>query len=589
MADFNFVRVSGTVNGTAEDDQILVRFSDNATIDGGNGDDTITVLHGKKVLIGGFGDDTLSGPIDDGIYNGDTGDLTVHIQLPPLIERFGVEHPIFGLAFTLPSTMTILGDDEINGGHHQDLIYGDTGLFELFIEFHSAQANAGETESLFFNFNQQFQFYGKDMIFGNGGNDTLFGDADAANIFAEPGTPEGASSFANGAGAQSTAIFWTTENNFVFGEDLISGGAGNDIIHGDSSAQHTDTGAGLAEATNGGNALVRFLTAVDLIEYSSDHILGGNGNDTIYGVGEFLTLVTSGGTAIADGQGSVASTIGRVGPVAALGFLDPVSSFMKGDHIEGGNGDDTIYGDVKVYTNTLNGGSATATNGGHAESAFVIDGTIVQFGSDEIEGNKGDDFIVGDTLVSKLFVNEGITVVDENPESFALVSANFVNFTRNMGDDNIDGGKGTDTLIGDVLDYGLLDNALDVTLVDGHIVVSDSFNNNIKFGNDVLSGGEGKDNFVTTLIFSATAKLTAQGFDLITDFSTSQDTLTFIGISDLSELSDNSLLLHNNGDTIIEFNGGGSLTLTNTDISSLVELKIDFFPDPSSFLNSLGM
>jgi Ca2+-binding RTX toxin-like protein len=555
MSKIFFTHGNGTVTGTSGDDDITVIQLDNATIVGGLGDDILTVQNGNGTIYGDFGNASAVVPVKF------------------IVDNFGAPGPFASHSFTTNASITQFGNDVINAGNGNVNIYGDTGTFDLYVDFQTASNSTPFTiVSKFFNFTQQTQYFGNDTITAGNGNDVIFGDADAAEIHAL--STNGVSSIASGSGAASTAIFWTTNNLFVFGNDHIDVGNGNNVIYGDTSAQNFDPGGGVAEATNGGHATSRFLTAGDVLHYGNDVINVGTGDNIVYGEGQYIAHKTVGGDAIADGAGSIAQVFDRVGPVPGLGLNNPVSTIMGNDIITSGTGKDVLFGDVEYYINSLTGGTATATNGGVASSSFVIDGTQVVYGNDKISGGNGGDIMVGDALTTTISVTSGNAVTDNSPGSSATVQANIINFAQIAGDDIIMGGTGNDTIVGDMLNFSLLDSTLSSSIVSGHVQVADHENNTIKFGNDVLSGGGGLNNFVTTLLINDQNKLVSQGFDKITDFNVAKDTLTFVGVNDMATLNSHTTLTHINDGTIINFDGGGSITLDHVNVNSLSSLHV---------------
>ena len=156
----------------------------------------------------------------------------------------------------------------------------------------------------------------------------------------------------------------------------------------------------------------------------------------------------------------------------------------------------------------------------------------------------------------------------------------------NEGDDTITGGNGDDTLIGDTLEYDLLTPFVftGVTQRNGidYVVIGDSSANSIVWGNDSLTGGKGADNFVFTLFQVDAETLGTQGHDVITDLDRKVDILTFGNVADVDgnsvvDVADLGLvttLSHVGGDTVINFNGSGSLTLEGVNIASLDDLNI---------------
>lgn len=555
MSKIFITKGNGTVTGTSADDDITVIQLDNSSIVGGLGNDTLTVQNGNGTIFGDVDNQSSVVPVEF------------------IVDNFGTPGPFASLSFTTPPSITQFGNDVINAGNGNVHVYGDTGTFDLYIDFETASNSTPFTiVSKFFNLTGLKQFFGNDIISAGGGNDVIFGDADAAQLHAV--SLNGPASSASAAGAQATSIFWTTNNLFLFGNDVINTRNGDDIIYGDTSSQNFDPGAGYAFATNGGHAISRFLTAGDVQHYGDDVINSGNGNDIIYGEGQYIDHTTVGGIAIANGAGSVAQVIDRVGPVPSLGFNDPLKTIMGNDTITTGSGHDIMFGDVEYYINSLTGGTATATMGGVASTSFVIDGTQVIYGNDHIIGGNGGDIMIGDALSSTISVTPGTASADNVLGSSATVVANIINFSQIAGDDIITGGTRNDTIVGDMLNFSLLDTTLSSSIVSGHVVVADHANNTIQFGNDVLTGGGGDNNFVTTLILNDHNKLVTQGFDRITDFNVAKDTLIFVGVNDMATLNNHTTLTHSNGGTTINFDGGGSITLDHVNVNSLSSLHV---------------
>lgn len=555
MANIFSIYSNSTVMGTSDDDNITVILSDDAIVIGGAGNDSIRVINGDATIYGDAGNQSATVPVEF------------------LIDTFGAPGPFGQLSFSTSASTTQLGSNTIYAGNGNDYIYGDTGTFDLYIDFQTSSATTPSANvSKFFNFTEQTQYFGDNIIYAGNGNDVIFGSADAAEIHAL--SANGVTSIASALGARATSTFWTTNNLFVFGDAYINVGNGNDIITGSTSAQNFDPGGGIAEATNGGIATSRFLTAGDELQYGNNVIVAGNGDDIIYGVGQYISHVTVGGDAIADGVGSTANVIDRVGAVPALGLNNPVSTIMGNNTITVGSGDDIVFGNVEYYNNSLTGGTATATNGGTASSSFIIDGTIVKFGNAIINAGSGEDILVGDALTTSLSVTPGTATIDQALGSTVIVNASIINFQQIMGNNIINGGAGDDIIVGHALNFSLLDSTLSSSIVNGHVQIADHANNTILWGNDVLSGGGGHDNFVTTLILNNQNKLVTQGFDEITDFNIAKDTLTFVGINDMATLTNHTTLTHSNGGTTINFDGGGSITLDHVNVNSLSNLHV---------------
>lgn len=174
-------------------------------------------------------------------------------------------------------------------------------------------------------------------------------------------------------------------------------------------------------------------------------------------------------------------------PKAIFGFLgnDQLSGTGLSDHIEGGEGDDWI---------NTNAGDDYGYGGDGNDSLYGLGGNdslAGGLGNDFVEGNNGDDALVG-----------------------------------NEGNDTIAGGGGVDNIWAgegdDLISTDRLDAAADFTRGQGEAVNAQGGNDTIFASlQDVISTGEGADD---VSLISHTA--TPDGPTVITDFDTTQDTLT---------------------------------------------------------------
>ncbi len=560
------------------DDSIYIGYAVNSTINSGAGKDSILVASSSgSTLIGGLGDDCMISVLGSAKMYGDQGDSVS--QVPIFLFFNPSSFTTQNVVFTIPATG--FGNDTMYGGTGDDLMCGDSGSIENQVIFQTASTGAGQQQTMQFELTGAQLVFGNDVIYGGGGNDRINGDADLTQGFVlAPGTTPGATAIANGVNAQATATFITNNNAFIFGHDHINAGDGNDIVNGDVSVVANEAAFGVATAKNGGQATSNFSTTNEFIIYGHDHISGGKGNDIVFGDGRDNSHNAVGGSAYADGAGSVAKVLDWVGFNLLPGLEShlPLITTLGNDVISGDAGNDTIYGDTKSYFNEAIGGTATALNGGTALSVYVVDGTIVTYGKDQLSGGDGNDKIVGDTLSTELVLTQGTAV-----GVGATVVTSIINFTQSMGDDNIFGGGGNDLILGDCLDYTLLDTTLSVSTVGGHLRVADHFNNSITFGNDLMSGGSGCDNFITSVALSTNNKLIAQGFDKITDFNVASDILTFVGTT-MAILTAHTQFVYSGNDTVIKFDGGvgGSITLQNVNVSCLGDLNITTLADSST-------
>jgi Ca2+-binding RTX toxin-like protein len=403
---------------------------------------------------------------------------------------------------------------------------------------------------------------GNDSLIGAAGNDSLAGGVDNDTLSGGLGND-----VLNGAGGIDTATYGgETDAMFVdlaAGtarrgsspdiEDTLSaieniiGGAGNDTLSGNGSANSLDGGAGDDAILGGGGSDV--LSGGDGNDAltggaASDTLSGGAGNDTFfYTIGDGADAVDGGadadalaiagsasndtldvvfsGTALATVEGGTlanvesvradlgagndtlnyaGTTVGvaaNLATGAASGF-GGAGSLVGIENVIGGSGNDTLVGTSGA--NTLTGGLGNDTLDGNG-------------GADSLAGGAGDDTYVtdgGGTLTEA--TNAGIDIVQSSAATFTLGN-NFENLTLtgfaningtgnglnnlitgNDGNNTLAGAAGVDTLVG---------GNGDDTLVGGT-------------GNDVMTGGIGNDTFVFNAFNES--GIGAGNNDQITDF-----------------------------------------------------------------------
>lgn len=257
-------------------------------------------------------------------------------------------------------------------------------------------------------------------------------------------------------------------------------------------------------------------------------IYGGQGNDTIYGNFDINSHEIVGGIATASSGGNALTE-----EIVSTSVVQ-----MGDDTLHGDNGNDKIYGDVRIYYNSISGGSAIADGTGSIATSLIrLQDTQIIFGNDSLDGGSGDDQLFGDGFESILEIEDAGKAVATNGGT-AEVTAEIRGFTLRMGDDVINGGSGNNTLVGDVLEFSLLDDAFTTNTVTvagtDHLRIADQFNNSITWGNDLLTGGAGSDNYDFTLFHTTVGQLGTQGCDVITNFDLKKDSLSFGNVIDMN-------------------------------------------------------
>ncbi len=244
-----------------------------------------------------------------------------------------------------------------------------------------------------------------------------------------------------------------SDNKVYFGDDLIVAGKGDDSFAGDASAfllaaKGADAlsevnAMSLATAESGGEAIAEIAIALEnlaqaeakanQIKFGDDILLGGKGNDDLVGDNFSTDVISKAGDATTTVNSNVTTNAGDPDP------------------------DATAHAVNEVF--------ATSSS----ESA-VPDNWMV-FGDDLLKGGWGDDHLTGDSVSMNLAVkagaaqttinNESVAVASEsgteatafsNVETNALATAGMSNNHWIFGDDYLNGGIGSDQMIGDVYD-----------------------------------------------------------------------------------------------------------------------------------------
>lgn len=225
------------------------------------------------------------------------------------------------------------------------------------------------------------------------------------------------------------------------GNDTLTGGAGYDRIYGGFGDDTLDGGDNPDVIFGGpGHDVLRGAGGNDLLDGGSgdDVLFGGGGNDKLTG-------------------GSGDDTLrGNAGDDRLYGDSDLIrDGYLDGDDVlYGDDGADRLFG--KGGNDELNGGAGGDFLYGNSGDDTLRGGA----GDDFMLGHAGDDTLLGEGGNDRMYGNDG----DDN-----LVGAE--------GDDRMYGGRGADAIFGgDGYDY--LDGGLDND-------------------RDILSGGAGRDTFIT--------------------------------------------------------------------------------------------
>lgn len=361
------------------------------TLRGGPGNDHLNGNKGDDLVRGGDGDDHLRGGMGDDAVHGEDGDDTAYGDK---------------------------GDDTVHGDAGNDALHGNEGNDHL---------HGGEGADILHG------GMNNDVLYGNVGNDTLYGD----------GTEGNGSDFLYG-GAGDDMIMGFSGNDQAFGgdgNDTINGNMGNDTLWGGDGADSIHGGKnddliyGGYEKYPSGDISLGDVGGSSLV----DTLKGDYGDDTI-----FAGMLTDANVH----QDEAGQTTVSFNPP---GETTTSVTFKRGNMLEGGSGDDELYG--AQGTDELDGGSG---------DDLLVDGA----GVDKLMGGTGDDSLYGahnyahDATPAALTVDgTDSTAQDEGGNTLMggdgddmLMSAVRANDSAAAGSmsgkaDTLDGGNGEDHLI----------------------------------------------------------------------------------------------------------------------------------------------
>lgn len=208
------------VHAGAGDDQVGYRPNTGHYLDGGSGNDTLTVegISGQAVYFVVDG----TGAVDDGMLS--------------TIQNFEAYH-VFGQGRANDFIALWQGNDTAEGFAGNDNLYGRGGDDRLFGGFGDDGLGGGD---------------GADSLFGGAGNDVVSGDAGNDRLI--------------GLGGADT-LYGGDDN------DVLNGGAGDDWLSGGNGADRFVFGAWDA----GGDLIVDFISGTDQLRFAADLLAGAPG------------------------------------------------------------------------------------------------------------------------------------------------------------------------------------------------------------------------------------------------------------------------------------------------------------------------
>ncbi|MES2985202.1 MAG: hypothetical protein V4735_08460 [Pseudomonadota bacterium] len=341
---------------------------------------------------------------------------------------------------------------------------------------------------------------GNDLITGGAGADSLDGGAgiDTVSYFASTsgviinlnGAPGVGGDAQGDILANFEIVLGTTSNDSITGSgmdeklygyagnDVIDGGAGDDLVVGD-------------DLLVGGNDLLSGGDGNDTVqgEGGDDTIYGGNGNDLISGGTGHDSISAGAGNDTVYGSSDGSSVMGDAGDDFLLGGVSD-------DLLVGGDGADQLFG--AQGNDTLDGGDGNDALGGEAGNDVIragegIDTVYSGDGNDFIEAGHGTDFIKAgdgnDTIYGGDDTDPLHLVNTQAGDDTIYGEAGNDRIYGNSGNDSINAGAGNDTVDGG-------DGQDVIFAYEGNDSVDGGAGNDQLFGisgDDTLKGSAGND------------------------------------------------------------------------------------------------
>ncbi|MFN9987764.1 MAG: hypothetical protein ACK52S_19610, partial [Pirellula sp.] len=394
------------------------------TIEGFEGDDFISGNDGGDFLYGNDGMDDLRGGIGDDELHGNDGDddLDGNEGLDKLYGGIGTDYMEGGEDDDYLEGNE--GPDEMYGEEGDDVAYGNDGADEVYGGPGRDKLFGGTGEDLIRGGRDDDYIEGNedpDEIFGEEGNDVAYGNDGDDDMDGgwDNDTLRGGNGIDTIDGDLGDDLILGNDGDDLliggfgqdvvrggFGKDTISGDLGNDRLYGEEDEDQLSGGDGddVLEGGDGNDVLAGDDGADALYgDRGVDQLDGGNGNDFLFaghGVGD--TLLGGAGE-----DEIVGSDDGKDDPK----FDDAI---RFGDVIDGGDGNDVIYG--LGGGDQINGGTGNDViyGGTHGDRIVAgVDAVVAPaVDNDLVYGGDGNDIIFGGDGNDVLRGGNGVNTID---------------------------------------------------------------------------------------------------------------------------------------------------------------------------------
>jgi Ca2+-binding RTX toxin-like protein len=297
------------------------------------------------------------------------------------------------------------------------------------------------------------------------------------------------------------------------GDDFLVGGAGNDTLDGGQgidTADYFDATSGIVANLNGAQQVYGLAGEVDVDTLTSiENVIGGGGDDVIFGDNNPNTLVGNGGNDSLIGGGGIDTLVGNVGN--DIYYVDNAADIVteranEGFDIVVAAANTTLSANVEQLV--LNGAATIGTGNDTANILYGLDSFIAitlngAGGDDVITGSAaGGNTLIGGAGVDTLLAYGGNNTLQGGTGSDIYYTYTASDVVSETGGDGIDtvyanytftAGEGLDQIIV----YGDSTGATSTSATDNNIIYGNSANGPVTLngggGSDVLFGGASSD------------------------------------------------------------------------------------------------
>lgn len=510
----------------------------NDTLLGRDGNDQLSGEHGSDFISAGLGQDSIDGGEGDDILYGDADPWSFESRASLLPVPESVTPPVPGATFVDSGILWArfsaeAGSVPVSNANPdaispvlQQLSPSRFGRISLLAyPRHAFGQSAGGSDVLVGG-------DGDDIAFGEAGNDLLQGDAGADDLYGGSGDDFLDGGLDNdlllGDDLTFAAFRWSeldfaglyrstpSDETYVqeIGNDLLRGGEGDDYLFGMAGADALFGDAGndflvgdffevvsipVLRLNEAGSEFIEDASdhfAEAVAYHGNDFLDGGDGDDYLVGLAGDDQLFGGDGNDVLSADGNPDEVWGRYGNDTLDGGNGNDLLFGSGgeDELVGGAGDDVLWGDEYAGSD----GIAVSAWGGAPMAGEGSTGLLAQdlHGRDRLEGGDGSDTLIGggrdDRLDggsgSDLLFGDGVGVSLEGDD--ALFGGDGDDELQgNGGNDLLMGESGADHLFGQEGDDQLSGGADDDGMAGGEgkdTLAGDD-------GNDTLFGGDGDD------------------------------------------------------------------------------------------------